>query len=364
MGRYWLILHRWAGLALGLFLAIQGLLGAYLVVADPLDRWLHPELLRSAPAAEMGSEPKITPAQAYRAAAAAHPDRHIRQLWLPQEPDEVYRAILDGDAGERVYIDPHSAQVLGSRDAFGTLETPVRVLHTGEIGGYWLETAVGLLAVALLVLAVSGIIVWWPGRHRLRRALAFSTRNLATLARDSHRWAGLLLLPFIGLIAVGGIYLIFHHSAQTLVNSLWDPEPFPPPLALEDSAGPADPSQVSELVTSAQQALPEARITLLTFPDDSGSPVAVRMRYPDEWHPIGNSAALLHPDSGEVLAAYDLRAADPGSYALDHLYPLHIGTYGATPTRALHFLAGLATFLFAVTGTYLWWRRRPRHRRA
>jgi len=92
--------------------------------------------------------------------------------------------------------------------------------------------------------------------------------------------------------------------------------------------------------------------------------VAAGSRYPGEWHPIGNSTALLHPGSGEVLAAYDLRTADPGSYALDHLYPLHIGSYGGTPTRVVHFLAGLAMSLFAVTGIYLWWRRRPRRARA
>lgn len=362
MRRCLFLVHRWLGLILGVFLALQGLLGAYLVVADPLDRWLHPEVVRAEAPGRDGAE-RIGPVEAYRAVAAAHPDRHIWQLWMPQEPDGVYRAILDGDDGERIYIDPYSGRVLGSRDAFETLETPVRVLHTGEIGGPWLETGVGLLAVALLVLAVSGLVVWWPGRTRLRRALAFSTRNLATLARDSHRWAGLLLLPFIGLIAVGGIYLIFHHSAQALVNTMWDQEPFPPALELGKSAGPADAAPVGDLVASARGALPEARIALLTFPDKAGSPVAVRMRYPNEWHPIGNSTVLLHPDSGEFLAVYDLRSADPGSYALDHLYPLHIGTYGGTPTRTLHFLAGLATFLFAVTGTYLWWRRRPRNRR-
>ncbi len=363
MRRFLFLAHRWLGLILGIFLAIQGLLGAYLVVADPVDRWLHPGLLTSASSPETGSE-RIDPAEAYRAAAAAHPDRTIRHLWLPRDGDGVYRAILDADHGERVYIDPVSGEVLGSRDAFATLATPVRVLHTGEIGGPWLETAVGLLAVALLVLAVSGIVVWWPSRNRLRRAFAFSTRNLATLARDSHRWAGLLLLPFLVLIAVGGIYLIFHHSAQALVNAVWDREPFPPPLALEESAGANGAPPVADLVASARGALPQARITLLSFPDEPGSPVAVRMRYPGEWHPIGNSAALLHPDSGKVLAAYDLKSADPGTFALDHLYPLHIGTYGGTPTRTLHFLAGLATSLFAITGTYLWWRRRPRPRRA
>ena len=38
----WLKCHRWTALGLGWLLIVSGLTGSLLVVARPLDRWLHP----------------------------------------------------------------------------------------------------------------------------------------------------------------------------------------------------------------------------------------------------------------------------------------------------------------------------------
>lgn len=362
MGRYWLILHRWAGLALGLFLAIQGLLGAWLVVAEPLDRWLHPELLQSGAPADGNREP-IGLASAHRRVTEAFPERPIRLLMAPDGPRGVYRAVLDGEHGPRVHVDAHSGAILGLRPAFATLEEPVRVLHTGEIGGSWLNTAVGVLALALLVLTLSGLWIWWPGLRKLRRALRFSTASPAAIARDGHRWAGLAGSVLLGIIAVSGVYLVFHHAVQDTVNAVTGEPAFPPPLDRKGINRPQGSPDVPALVSAAREAVPEGRITLLGFPEKAGRPVQARLRYPGEWHPLGNSTVLLDPATAEVLAAYDLAEAGAGHYTLDHLYPLHIGAYGGTATRALHFIAALLPAGLFGTGLYLWARRRGGRRR-
>ncbi|MFA9462369.1 PepSY-associated TM helix domain-containing protein [Thiohalorhabdus sp. Cl-TMA] len=361
MRRTLMSVHRWTGLILGLFLAVEGLLGAWLVIAEPLDEWLHPEILQSQPQA--GSEP-VGLAAAYDAVSEAHPDRPIWLLMQPDEPTGVYKAVLEGHHGPRVYVDAYTGAVLGERAAFSTLETPIRVIHTGEFGGAWLETGMGILAIAMLGLAITGIVVWWPGWKWLRTGLGLSTASLADLSRDGHRWAGLIGLPFLAIIAASGIYLIFHHAVQDTVHAVTGEEThFPPPIELAEEAGPMPPDHVRAMVASAREAVPEARITLLGFPTEAGRAVQARMRYPGEWHPIGNSRILLHPDSGALLAAYDFQEAGPGDYAMDHLYPLHIGTYGGTAARTAHFVAGLLPTLFLLTGTYIWWRRRKLRRK-
>ena len=356
LSQTWLMIHRWTGLGLGLFLAVQGLLGAWLLVADPLDRWLNPQLLQS----EASEGQPIGLTGAYQATADAYPDRHVWLVMRPDEPDEVYRAILDGDGGTHVYVDAYSGEVLGARGAFSSLEEPVRVLHTGALGGPWLESFAGVLAVALLGLGITGLVVWWPGLGSLRRALGFATASWADVMRDLHRWAGLLGFVFLTLVAVSGIYLIFHHAVQDTVNAVTGEPEFPPPLSIEARAGPASDPDVAALVAAARAEVPGARPTLFSFPAEAGNPIQVRLRYPGEWHPIGNSTVLFHPDSQRVVAAYDMRRAGAGHVALDHLYPLHIGSYGGTVTRTVHFAAGLLPALFFATGLYLWWRRRRR----
>lgn len=354
MNQTWLLLHRWTGLGLGLFLAVQGLLGAWLVVADPLDRWLNPQLLQSEP----GGGEAIGLAEAYRAVAGAYPDRHVWLVTRPDGPRGVYRAILDRDDGTHVYVDAYSGEVLGARGAFSSLEEPVRVLHTGVLGGPWLETFAGALAIALLGLGITGLVVWWPGLGSLRRALGFATASWADVMRDLHRWAGLLGFVFLTLVAASGIYLIFHHAVQDTVNAVTGEAEFPPPLAIEAQAGPAGAPDVAALLAAARAEVPGARPTLVSFPAEAGDPIQVRLRYPGEWHPIGNSTVLFHPDSQQVVAAYDMQRAGAGHFALDHLYPLHIGSYGGTVPRTVHFVVGFLPALFFATGLYLWWRRR------
>ena len=41
----WFSVHKWLGIALGLWFALVGLSGAVLVFEDPIDAWLNPELL-------------------------------------------------------------------------------------------------------------------------------------------------------------------------------------------------------------------------------------------------------------------------------------------------------------------------------
>ncbi len=46
MRRFWLKLHRWVALTLGVPLLVVALLGSSLVVLKPLDGWLHADLQR------------------------------------------------------------------------------------------------------------------------------------------------------------------------------------------------------------------------------------------------------------------------------------------------------------------------------
>jgi len=48
----WLTVHRWIALSVGWVLALVGLMGAMLVVAQPLDRWAHPELFVALPTSQ------------------------------------------------------------------------------------------------------------------------------------------------------------------------------------------------------------------------------------------------------------------------------------------------------------------------
>jgi uncharacterized iron-regulated membrane protein len=66
----------------------------------------------------------------------------------------------------------------------------------------------------------------------------------------------------------------------------------------------------------------------------------------------------LDPVTAEVLAAQRWNQADVGAQAVSIVYPLHTGVLGGVPLQALMMLSGTTLAGMAVTGLWLWWRRR------
>jgi len=61
---------------------------------------------------------------------------------------------------------------------------------------------------------------------------------------------------------------------------------------------------------------------------------------------------------GHLANVVDPYSGDTGLALIRSLYPLHSGQVGGWPTVALIFLLGLATIEMAVTGLYVWWKKR------
>ena len=66
----------------------------------------------------------------------------------------------------------------------------------------------------------------------------------------------------------------------------------------------------------------------------------------------------VDPTIGRVLASRDKRTAAWPAQWEALVGPLHFGTFGGWPTRALYVAVGLTPGLLALTGFALWYRRR------
>ena len=81
--RYFVFVHRWAGLAMTLFLVIVGLTGSALAFREELDVWLNPELLTVA----KRDAPLLDGFTLREKAAALYPDASFDAVQLHIEPD-------------------------------------------------------------------------------------------------------------------------------------------------------------------------------------------------------------------------------------------------------------------------------------
>ncbi|MDQ1557260.1 MAG: hypothetical protein QOD32_320 [Pyrinomonadaceae bacterium] len=356
-------LHLIAGLTVGLLLVVSGLTGSLLVFDDAIDKALNSSLLRVAPAATVE---RISPAAAVEAVRRSlPPQEQVARVRLPRESDGVYEVCLRAKGDPRcLYVDPYTARVLGERVPAESFKGRVFALHRRLFSGETGETIIGVGGLALVLLSISGLYLWWPGRKRLRRGfrINFSARG-RRLQFDLHRVIGICAMAFLLLIGLTGAGMAFNPTSERFLNRVTASPPRPPQPTFVARPG-VQPAALELVLERADEALPGAETVLVNLPQTPTAPFVVRKRLPGEWHPNGRSAVYLDQYSGAPLQVQNALAAPAGTRLANLLYPLHTGRLAGTPTRVVHVLVGLAPLFLFSTGLLMWRARRVVARRA
>lgn len=346
-------LHLVLGLTVGLWVAMTALTGSVLVFGDGIDRTLNRRLLSVEPQA--GAVAMDTAVARVR---ATFTDRRLAAVQLPQALYEPLVFRVGDTPTTDVYVNPYSGEILGSRAQYGGAIGFLWDLHVHLLAGEAGETVAGLLALAFLVMLVTGILLWWPGRARLQEAFAIRWgRGGSRRMFDLHRVAGAIAAPWLLIAALTGSLLVFYSLATPLlVASLGGPARAPLPTV----AAPPDASALplSVLLAHAEQALPDARATRVTFPTMDSAVMVIRRRHDANSHPNGRSFVAVNAYTGEILQVHNWRRAGLGLRVADYEYPLHIGAAFGLPGRILALIAGLVPAVLLFTGSWLWWRKR------
>lgn len=361
--RKWIFkLHLAVGLTAGLVLTMSGLTGSLLLFDDEIDRALNPGLLRAAPGAG-----RATTEEAVAAVRRAYPDEKLARVRLPRDPEGVYEVCLSAKTDPRcVYVDPHTARVLGSRvPAQSLLKGRIFSLHRRLLSGETGETVIGVVGLLLVLLAATGVYLWWPGRGRVRHGLKLERRARGRqFSLGVHRLAGISAMLFLALIGLTGAAMAFGPTSERLFNLATASPPRRPAPSSVPQAGLAPPT-LDALLERAEAALPGAETVVVQLPQTPTAPYTVRKRLPGEWHPNGRSVVHLDQYSGAVLQVEDALRAPAGTRLVGLLYPLHTGRLAGDLTRVVHLFVGLAPGLLFTTGLLMWRQRvRGRRRRA
>lgn len=357
--------HLWAGLAISGIIVLLSLTGSILVFGDAIDSEIRPDLHRVSPGDTVSVDAAV------EAVRQTRPEATPWIVGLPSRPDRSLTVSL-GPESDQVYVDPYTGTVLGSRGPEEGWMNILFALHAELLAGTTGAVIVGLTGLLLVLVSVTGLVLWWPRRRRaLPSALTVALRSSwKRFNYDLHRAGGLYTLAFVSLTGLTGAALIFYLTTQEILDTAtgspaWPPAP-PELRASADSlvggasAGDGPAARLDRALATARSALSEATASYVYLPQSQTDPVTVRMRTPPEWHPNGRS--YVHTTrSGELLRVDDARSAPIGSKLLQAVYPLHIGTIGPPEwhftIRVLYALLGLSPVVLSVTGSLIWFRR-------
>ena len=340
--------HRWVGLALALVISFLGISGASLVFRPEIDAKLNPNLL--VVAAQNGRIARLEPT--FRAVEKRFPDRKISYLFAAKTSAQSHEWWLDG--GEmRVYSDPFSGEILGSREETAGVMPWLFRAHTELFAGETGEQIAAWSGLALFSLAVSGLILWLPRRKSgWKRAFWPQLKtNWQGRVYELHRVGGLYLSGFLMVTTLAGMALVWHDLADVLASPLGISN-----VKKQKSSG-AMALALDDYVARANAAFPDGKLSRIGFPTKTDAPLIVRKKLVGELHPNGMNNIALDARSGAILQISDSRQAPMGQRLLNLRYPIHIGVWGGPFSRILAVLVGWSPLLLSLSG-FLMWRRR------
>jgi uncharacterized iron-regulated membrane protein len=361
-------IHLWIALLLCLPLVVLGLTGSILVFRDGLVNLLEPPPRLSSQTGKPHTVAQIIAAVQTRIGKEFTPVRYEAPT-APEQPATL-RLIAFGGAAKgpciiEILVDPVSLDLVRWHyDPFpGFLRVIIR-LHGNLLMGRAGRIYVGWLGLAMLVLGISGLILWWPGRSRWRAAFLVKrgARGLR-LYRDLHGAIGIWTFVVFISVSFSGVYLAFPQTVSAAIKTLLPSRDTSSSAPIVRGAG-AQRIDADRAIAIALSTTPGARLISIALPQRPEQPYRISLAHSGAGRGAPEVAVMINPWSGELVELVDPRRFAPAQTVLAWLPALHFGEGLGWVWRILVCVSGLLPAIFAFTGLAMWLITRGARRRA
>lgn len=323
------------------------------------------------------SGPRASAAAQVAAALAAVPGATPQYYQLPETPRQAVRVVVaKGGEDFRVYVDPYSLRVLAAvREA----DRPMRViadlhgkLRAGNIGSYLVEIA----ACWTVTMLLTGLYLGWPRRARGLAGVLYprlrSGKRL--LWRDLHAVAGIWVAVLALFLITTGLpwakfWGSYFQNIRQVTGTLDGPQDWPTgrtatAAMLGDHAaheGMATAHRIApgaefDRVVQAAYPLGVAAPVLIAPPTAPGAPWTVRSDSPNR--PL-RTQITIDGATGALQSRRDFGERHWLDRVVGYGIAAHEGALFGIANQILGTLTALLLALLTVSGTVMWWRRRP-----
>lgn len=347
-------LHRYIGLAVGIILVIVGLTGSLLVFEHEMDDWAIQQRFGHVVAQEQRLS-TATLVDNVKAAYVNHPDWQVGQVqMLPKQEFYTIRLNRPDDTQWEVFVNPYTGIIMGDRQRETALFSRVVELHYTLLVGNTGMVLVGIAAFLLVILSITGIVLW-PGWRKLSGGFKIKwNANPKRLNFDIHKVAGIITVVFLAAIAITGFCWNFYEYAEPAIYAATFT--LKPPEVKSTLVNGKPTLKLDEILRRSNIALPGAANTFINLPKTPDEVFEIYKKVPGDSENF-NSYVKLDQFNGKVLYVQDSRRGGLGDRVLNSFTPLHYGTFGGLPTRILYVFVGLAPLVLFITGFVMWWFR-------
>ena len=404
--QFFVFLHRWVGLAMTVFLVIVGLTGSVLAFREEIDVWLNPELLTVA----KRDAPLLDGFALREKAAILYPDERFDDVPLHVEANRSVRfsrmpAMSANDnmmeKMSEFYLDPYTGEKLGERPIWSSptlerknivsflyrlhfsLSSPWAGWHVGDhsFGAFIL----GVVALAWTIDCFVAFYLTFPLRWRARSDASqggnswWSRWKPAWLIKlnagayrinlDIHRAFGLWTWAMLFVFAWSSVALNLGEVYAPTMKLL-----FGAPEESATAPTPMKPVEIPALgfreayARGADLLRAEAERRHVTIErenslslDRDGGAYTLSTRSSADITKAGATSVSFDADTGALRSTSfpgDPPPQNLGDKITSWLIWLHVAAVFGLPMQIIVCVMGLVITALAVTGVYIWWKKR------
>ena len=374
--------HWLVGITAGIVLALVGITGAILSFEGKIVEWLN----RDAREVEVrAGQARLTPPELLARVSAAVPDKRVTGLSVSGDPRKAVRVNFaaagarggegGGNRGEQRYADPYSGELLPVSTAGEKFFRDVRGLHRwvmlGDLGNRNVgRQIVGASTLVLILIALTGVYLRWPGRHSWR---VWLVPNLKLRGRpflwNLHSTIGTWVVPAYLLMALTGLqwsYEWYRDGLYAVAGVERRTEGGPREGRAPSSEGGREAVARLPDLGSAWDAFVREASTAgystvnLNFGGPPGQPLEFRYLERSPSHERAYNTIAIDGATGAVRKHERYDEKTLGGKLVSSIFPLHSGSFFGTTGVVLFLIASLAMPVFAVTGWMMYLQRRRR----
>lgn len=194
-------IHLWTGVAIALYVLVISVSGSAIVYRR--------EFL-TRPTVSASGRPRMGIEQVRQTAHRAYPDYDILSVVDPERSDRPDAVILEHrEARISRLFDPYTGRDLGDpRSELDRMFRWLTDLHDNLLSGLTGRILNGFGAVLVTLVALTGIVVWWPGAKNWRRSVSINRRaRFARFNWDLHSAVGFWCSLFVLIWGISGVCL-------------------------------------------------------------------------------------------------------------------------------------------------------------
>jgi uncharacterized iron-regulated membrane protein len=238
------------------------------------------------------------------------PDAQPTTITLDSDPTATVMIAM-GTQGN-VFVNPYTGDGLGSGSArarafYRSVTNWHRWLAAEGEGRATARAFTGACNAAFLVLATTGLFLWWPKQWTLRHvaAVIWFRRGLRGKARDFnwHNTIGFWCAPVIIVLTTTGMVISYTWAGNLVYTLTGSPRPTAAAAAGRGAASPspgshraaenASPPSLEFLFAQAQNHVPSWRTMILRLPAPPGGPVSISISDRAYWNSFARSTLTI-----------------------------------------------------------------------